>query len=629
MIVVLLAHWVGTVSFENPGIRLELFLKEISKQSGSTFRCTQSLNDEVLAASFHDQSIEIVKTQLERVMHGTWEKKDAAWWLVQSAKQKREEEQWALENRNVVLKSQLDGLSAVAPKSEWTIQDAEKYWRDYTNYRSGKSEGPRNSSVWRKIRLSSPESRFCAGIASLLTAQMFNIDPVKFNVARYSVRGLPGHVELPIDPSVPTKQYIAERGLYSMVSQVSDNADTPTHIELRYEGGERPYIFFSWLNKDWKYVGRALPSAYIASPLKPQGEVFPLSDSTKRALELRNELSSVPNFAETFEKNKTDPVMADAVATMFEATKRDPLGIIEGRCWIDFSRSVGKPLLVNLKEEDLRNSPSLSVPTIDQPGPVVGMTRIDADGWVLGRPMSPLFNRTWRLERSIIEEYARLAKTETTSSWYGHLRRSFISTYESFGKSGIPENEFLLDMSRDYGGLSAILGAAPEGILTACLNGSRIPLSQLPQISQDLAKYSLDEGELNELSPINLTDAGQYCPLAVMPNGLRGITIGATLGTEPEFLFEKPPVEDYGEKIDLSTMAYLLSESKSDSPIQNLPFKLATKQVLNTTLYLGSKSKTNTVAEPAPETDLPTYTWKNLPDAIRQQVLVEMKKYVK
>ena len=624
MIVSLLALFGGTITFGSPGIRLELFLKELTKQTQVPFRCTATLNDEVIAASFTDQSIDTVKAQLAKVIHGTWEQKGDVWWLFQTSEQRKEEVQWAIDCRRITLKAQLDGLKAVAPKSEWTIQDAEKYWRDYTAYRSGKSEGPRNSSVWRKLRLSSPEARFCAGIATQLTPQMFISDPVNFNLARYSVRGLPGHIELPIDTTELTRKYIAERDLFAMVSQGNANAEKPAHLELRYTGGERPFLFFSWLNKDWRYIGNSFPGVYLTINLKPKGEVFPLSAATQRLVQIQRELSSAQDSNEVFDRDKSDPIFSEAIATMFDATKRDPLGIIDGKCWIDFSKSLTKPLLVNLKEDMVLFRAPLAVPTLEQPELSAGMTRIDADGWVLGRPTNPYFNRVWRLDRSYAEEYARLAKSESTS-WYGHVRRSFINTYQSFGKSGIPSGEFIQDKSRDYSDLASVLGAAPEGLLQSLLNGARIPVTQLPQISQDLLKYSIDEGGLNELSPIEGRDAGDYCPLVSMPQGIRGITVGATLSTEPEFVFDSAPVEDYGEELDLGSMAYLISQSKPDSPLQNKPFKLGTKKVLIVTFYLGNKSKSNTLAEPSQDTSMPKYTWKNLPDAVRQQVFNKIK----
>ena len=61
----------ATVSIENPGVRLELFLKEVSRQTGQGFHSPTYLNNEVLAASFKDQSIDVLKTQLARVITHT------------------------------------------------------------------------------------------------------------------------------------------------------------------------------------------------------------------------------------------------------------------------------------------------------------------------------------------------------------------------------------------------------------------------------------------------------------------------------------------------------------------------------------------------------------------------------
>ena len=150
MIASFLAFSLGTITFENPGIRLEPFLNEMSKQTGIGFHCPTYLNNEVLAASFKDQSIDVLKSQLARVIHGTWEQKEDSWWLVQTSDQKKEEEKWLWETRNRVIQSQIDVLKAVAPTSEWTTQEAYKYWMDLQASKSSSrsTRCPEPTSNW-------------------------------------------------------------------------------------------------------------------------------------------------------------------------------------------------------------------------------------------------------------------------------------------------------------------------------------------------------------------------------------------------------------------------------------------------------------------------------------------------
>ena len=620
----------GTISFENPGIRLELFLKEMSKKSGQGFHCPTYLNNEVLAASFKEQSVDILKTQLARVIHGTWEQKEDGWWLVQTGDQKKEEERWVWEGRNRMLQYQIDGLKAVSPKNEWTIKDAEKYWIDTQASRKTTGDGVWNRNRRLALRLQSPESRFSALLASKLTVKMFTEDPLKLNLNRYSVHGLPGHVELPIDLDSAMTQYAHERQLFHMVGNSKDSDEKPDHVEITYFSGERQFIFVSWLDKEWNTIENALPSIYLPNiALQVQGETFPISNDTKELLAIDKEISSARDSTPVFEKHKSSPIFVDAVSTMFVATKRDPLGIIQGRCWVDFAKSVSQPLLVSLKDDEAINKPPLHVPTLAQSGLVIGMMREDADGWVLGRPINPLFNRSWRVDRSLIEEYARLTKLPSSPNFLPLLRISTILLQIALFSTEIPNGRFLLDDRRMPGDLTAVFGTLGEGQINDCLQGATIPVSALPALGQTFMKYMAVGGSLNDLTPLNISNPGSHSPLYCLPNGAAGITIGAKIQIESEFHFDTEPTPDSNTNLDVESFAYLLKTAEKDSALADMKFKLASKRALVVTAYLGRKSKSEEISEPIFEKDLPTYTWKTLPDSIRQQVLAAMKKLVK
>ncbi len=622
-----------SIQFENPGIRLELFLKEFSIQSGQSFHCSPYLKDEVLAASFNNQTIDVVKTELARVIHGTWEKKNDGWWLVQTKEQKKQEEQWVWDGRNKTLQAQIDGLKALAPKSEWSIKDAEKYWIDYENSHKITGEGVWNRARRLALRLQSPDSRFCAQVATQLTVKMFTEDPLKLNVNRYSVHGLPGHIELPIDLGPALRQYANERELLRSVSTVedSDTADQkPAHLEVTYYSGEGQFLFFTWLNKEWKVLGNGIPSLHLPnSSLQVQGEIFPISPPLKEILAYEREISGATKAGPVFERLRGNPVFDEAVSTMFEATKKDPLGIIQGRCWVDFARSVGKPLLVNLKDDEQIIRPQLQVPTVKQSGLVIGMMRDDADGWVLGRPINPLFNRSWRLDRKLIEDYARITRVANTPNFYPLLQRCSIVNKINLHSGGVPNAPFLLDDQNDIGTLPAIVGTLTEDQLNRCLAGATVSMSELSTFAQELVNLNAAAGGFNELTPLNLNEPGQHSPYYCLPNGVTGIRIGASIRIEPEFQFDSEPVEYYGTTLDLETFASLLKDAKKDSGLTEMKFKLGTKRALVATAYLGSKSKSQEISEPIVQKDLPTYTWNTLPEEVRQQVLLAMKKPIK
>ena len=611
-----------SISFENPGIRLELFLKELSKQSGQGFHCPTYLNNEVLAASFKDQSIDILKTQLARVIHGTWEQKEDGWWLVQTSEQKKEEQQWVWTERNKMLQFQIDGLKEIVPKSEWTIKDAEKFWLDTKDSRRTKGEG-----VWTRgrriaLRLQSPEFRLCARITSKLTVDMLIENPLKFNDNLYSNHGLPGHVELPINCDEALRQYWDESQLFKAVAESDNSNGAPAHLEIQYYSSDREFLLFRTLDKNWKYVGNYLPTLSLPdNKHQVHGEDFPVSDELRQILAMAKELNFGSDSAPIFEKYKSSPILAEAVATMVKATQHDPLGIIQGRCWIEFSKYCKRPLLVNLKDDEAIIRPALEVPTLKQDGLVIGMMRCDADGWTLGRPINPLFNRSWRLDRFLIEEYARLTKVPNTHNFLPLLRISTIIDKINHFSKGIPNSQFLLDDRHPSGSLSGILGTLDEAQIDQCLRGARIPVSMLPQLGEQLLSIMAHDGELNDLTSLNLEDPGQYCPLYCMPQGVQGITLGASLKTDFEFRFETEPVEYFGNTLDLQTFADLLASAPKDSDLFGKNFKVGSKRIFVATAYRGDKSKTEEISDPIADPNLPTYTWKTLPDDIRQKVL--------
>jgi hypothetical protein len=636
MVAVMFAFLGETISFENPGIRLELFLKEVSKQSGVGFHCPTYLNNEVLAASFKDQSIGVLKSQLARVIHGTWEQKEDGWWLVQSSDQRKEEEKWVWETRNKVLQHQIDGLKAVAPRSEWTTNEAEKYWIDIQAARKKTGEAPWTAARRSALRMRSPEARLCASIAAKLTVNMLTENPLRYNGNRYSVRGLPGHIELPINLGNKLQQYEIERQRYLSLSQTAeeqnifDRQREPVHLELQYSSLERGYLFFSWWDKDWKAVGSGMPTIFLNNKVfQAQGESFPLSKETQEIANLQREISSGMDAEPMFEKHKDSPLLQEAVSTMFNATQRDPLGIMQGRCWIEFAKYVKKPLLVSLKDDDGVLRPSSHVPTVIQKEFVLGMMRDDIDGWVLGRPINPMFNRAWRMDRKLIEEYARLTKARNSGNIYPSLQIARINSTVDFFTAGIPNAEFLLDDQRYSGYFTALFGYLDEQQLNACLRGDRIPVSSLSSKGQEFMSILARDGSLTELTPLMDDESSDLNPLYYLPNGTKGMWLGASFKIQPEFHFEIEPAEDIGTDMDIASFAALLKTAKSGDPIFDAKFTVSSNRVFVGTVYLGGKSKSESLSIPIGQGRMPTYTWKTLPDSTREQVLDEMKKPVK
>ena len=121
-------------------------------------------------------------------------------------------------------------------------------------------------------------------------------------------------------------------------------------------------------------------------------------------------------------------------------------------------------------------------------------------------------------------------------------------------------------------------------------------------------------------------DSTSLSPLYYLPNGIKGMSLGASIKVEPEFRFATEPIEDYGTEFDINSFADLLKDAKAGSPLFDAKFSLGSHRVFVATIYLGNKSMSEETSEPNVQTNMPTYTWKTLPDSVRQQVLEAMKR---
>ena len=616
--------WINSVSYENPGIRLELFLKELAKQSGQSFHCPQYLNNEVLVASFRDQTVDVIKAQLAKVINGTWEERTDGWWLVQTSDQKKAEERLVYSRRNQILQNQLEGLKAIAPKAEWGTKDAEKYWLDMQTSRKRTGEGVWNSAQRKAFRLKSPESRFMSTVASRLKPEMLASDPTKPDIRRYTVRGLPNQVELPIDISDILHQYNNETQLLRTISGETPSFGTSaSHVEIQYDTSEVPFVVVTFYDRKWQYVSSALPSAFLPTTYVAASEVFPLSVETQEVLNLAKQL---PIYnGESVEDFKRTPVHQAVVDTLGKAMTRDPLGVRQGRCWIDFAKSAEKPMLVNLEDDPDVWRPKNYVPAIEQKGLTVGMKRQDADGWILGSPLNPQHNRTWRIDRSLVERFATLSSLKAPSINV-QLQKMDIICYANLFTNGIPNSQFIEDMFTDYKWSIAALGTLTPDQLSACLRGATIPVSSLSERAQFYISMMASEGYLNVLSSFSQTENDSMCPRYCLPNGIGGMHLGASRTSEMLFSFteEVVGIVNEGDGLDLDSFAQTMKKaSQQYSSLLEKKFIISTIQRFVSAVHLGDKKFTEELD--LDRSDSPEYTWKTLPDPIKKRVLEAMK----
>ena len=614
-------HFGGAISVENPGIRLELFLKDLSRQAGQEFRCPTSLNNEVLAASFHDQSIDIVKAQLANVIHGTWEKKEGDWWLTQSSEQKKEEAKWNRDQRMALYRWLIDSLQKEVPKSEWTVAEFEKVWNvakapdtlPIANIKAGR---------FRAMMLQ-PESRFEARVASLLKPEYFYTDGLHHDNGRYSPRGLPGHLSLPIDIADSLTAFQNESQIYSTVTgQPNRSVRTPAHVEITNRDLGLPRFTMYIYDQRWGYISSCwLAIDLDSSSVVAEGEAFSLSEATKKRIDFYDLLQENRYDRNEDSNMRADPEFAPCRDAMLTATKTDPLGLRQGLCWIDFAKSVHQPLLVNLEEDAYQYRPKLFVPKREQQGIKLGMERVDKDGWVLGRPLNPLANRTWRVDRSLVERFSRLVYSPDFLSLKSQIQVDDLLIYSYLNSAGFPNEAFYVGFDYRGNGPFCLLGTLTPEQLGACINGDRIPVERLSERAQQYLTQLWSNGNLNDLSPL-MSDPFASSPIYCLPNGYKGTTLGVSQTDVPVFTTSTDP---NAPGTTLGAFAgFIYRGQRSDPANLDKPFQTWRERALTAEVHLGTRVLTQTVSEPG-IAERHTYTWKTAPESIRKAVLDTIK----
>jgi hypothetical protein len=604
-----------TISFHNPGIRLELFLKELSLQAKQSFKCPTTLNNEVLAASFENQSLDVVKAQLARVIHGVWEKKEDVWWLVQSSDQKKEETNWNLTQRFNLIKYQLDEMSKIAPKSEWTQKDAEKYWRDYQDSRRRTGEGIWNSKRRVALRLQSPENRLGESLAALIKPDQLMSDGMEPGISWYSPSGLRTQIPIKLDVSKQLRQYYVEADLYRSVGGES-NLGVPANLEVEISDGDIPYIGFSMYDRAWKYVTSAMPGFFVSSTLRIEGETFALSPKTQETFALLNQAVNLETN-EDIQRIQANATYREVLQTLSNANDRDPLGILQGRTWIDFANSIGKPLLVNLEEDITSWRPKYFVPKKTEEIPLLGMVREDTEGWILGRPVNPLGNRAWRMDRNLIQQQSRLQISPDHENWANQLRIYDLTSFNGFYTRGIPNGDFLPN-SVYANGLPALLGTLSDQQIQNLFRGETIAADSLPKRAQFYLSYKLNDGSLNVLSPFPENESAAMCPRFCFPNGISGMKIGAAKSESLVFMFGTK-ANEYTFSVD-----QMADEVKSESLSPETEFRVGEGITISTYVWLGQKHVKEDINQ-LTKSDGKTYTWQTLPQNWKAVVLAKIK----
>ncbi len=616
-----LAIHANTLTIENPGIRLELFLKEMEHQTGETYRCPVVLKNEVLAASFENQPLETVKTQLAKVLNAGWEKKSDGWWLDQSSEQKREEKRWNSEQRLALYKWQIDALKQDVPKSEWTVAEFQKYWNAAQN---PESKGATSIKAGRfKAMMNTPEGRFEARIAAQLRPEYFYTEGLYRDLLHYSPRGLAQHLPLAIDIDEPLRLFQNEMQIYSTVTgQRGGSVAAPAHVEVRNSDRGIPELSMVIYDQQWNYVSSCWLSIDLdTSPVEAEGESFPLSNATKKRLDYYDLLEENRYDRKEDGRMRADPEFAACRDGMLNATKADPLGLRQGLCWIDFAKSKHQPLLVSLEEDAYQFRPHYLVPKPGQSGLKIGMERIDDGGWTLGRPRNPLLNRTWRTDRSLVERFSKLVYSPEFLSLNSQIQIDDIIRYSYSTSSGIPNEAFLIGYDYRGNGPFCLLGCMSSDQLDAAIRGDRFTPSQLAPRAATYLTELWANGNLNALSPRSRGDFA--CAAYCLPNRYQGMTIGANETQVPVFTTS---TESTATGVPLGRFAGFIYQGLQNKEPANLdkPFQTWQERAITAEVHLGDKVVTQTVSEPGPG-ERHTFTWKTAPDSVKKPILDTIK----
>ena len=620
----------NAISFKNPGIRLELFLKEISKQTGKEFHSPTYLRNEVIAASFKNQSIEIVKSRLAKIIHGTWTQMDDGWWLSQTSEQKKEEGEWNQSVHDHSLQPFFDTLRPLIPKAAWTINDAEKYWIEKKSLRSQGNDAL--MQIQREAHLKKgPEGRFAATLLGSVSPSSISILGYPNESRYYSTAGLPNQFNLPVNLNGALDRYREEAMALQAISGTKRNLDSIKYFELQYSGEDDPQFFIAFYDKAWTYRF----SYFVPTPRSPsvmaEGEDFPLAQATQQAISLKTDM--MDGDPDTYDDRMAkSPILLDMMETFRHATVRDPLGIRQGKCWIDYASSTHQPVLVNLEDDTKEFRPEHFVPKLHQIGFTVGMQRLDIDGWVLGRPVDPLRNREIRMDRRLIEKLAVAISGPQQNSIESNLLVQDIGMSAQSFTNGIPNSDIfdLVPSNQNYfETLSAAVGTLTKEEFDRCLKGEIIPFAKLSSRAQYFISQWLLSGEKSAMELVPEAEANT-CPRYLFRNGFANINLGAKFDYDYSFEFASEPMKD-GEGMTTFAMedfAHLLSnEVKRVSLFDEIQITVSSKQILSCSAFLGQKSSSSALKF-GKKTDQSQIvcTWKTMPSEIKQRILQAQKK---
>lgn len=564
--------------------------------------CAQVLNNEVLVADFKGQPLDVVKKQLSRVIHAEWTEKSEVSVLAQSADQKRAENEWHRKHFQGFIEVQLRSYDDVNTESSFTASDADRL----AKMQSDQNPNRETSSTRRtQTRSLDPTRRFIARTVRKLKPTDFGIDYLKPDFTRFSNLSYIPLKRLNLNLDTEVAKFNEERSLLAQFRPNSQSlAQRVAGVEIVFMNFSSTYpaLLFRILREDGEVIGTQAGFLVIRQ-LNPKLENFVKREKLQQALELLGALSSSEEEPNLGAKLKQLPAFGRLAAIMSNPKQDDPLGFINGLFWQDYAAHKDKPVLANLSEDEVNG-----VPTADNKWNSLGEERVDADGWVLGRPRDPLGNRTHRLDRQYVPSLwnQSFGPIETRSieaqleSEYGYGVAYYLS-------SGPPLADFIITAPN-----SNILGALYAGLdrsqQARLLRGEKIPFQQLVSVGHDFKSAAAADLSFGFVSPKSKF---------LFPTMLK-----ASLTKEIRFMIDDGVVRPY--PVEMSGSAFWLnSEGKLDQEnlAENRKKKVWAGEVrrLSLELQVGNSPFTYDLFDPVPMNGKP-YTLDTLPPALKTRM---------
>ena len=602
------------ISVENPGIRLKLFLRELSKQSGLEFGCSIDLENEVLAASFKNQSIDLVKTQLSRVVHASWTNRDGLLWISQTEEEKKAERLEHREIRRKQIQNRLDSLKSYIPKHSLTTDDV----NDYMQYLKGRYEGGFFHSqsgegipkTLEEVSRSKPIFRLAARLSTLIKPDSFNLDGFDTKLTMWhSNSSLNGLIPLPIDYQETLSRFEEETEAFRPASlDPSSVMFLPMHLVVA-NNFESVAVF----DRNWKRIDNVGISPTPSPASAAKQEYFTISPETIEGI-------NAGFSTHEFESMKQIPAIQKVWEVLRRPDLEDPLGIVYGRLWLDFARFLDKPVLVSIPDSITELDPLFKFKSKMHEFIRDGYDRIDADNWLLARPLDPLEARVRRLDRSLIRHYADLTLSRRSHSLDESAENGAI------GLSVILRNQIWIGSQYfptiyRQSNLLPVYGNLSRAIRSKIRSGISIPVTSLSQDAIDAIRFLRDLDYLYSISDKDSAGGtNPYFPLSVIPNDFANMLFEANLSTDIVFKVKgnHPDIElslDY-LKLELKRLA----ASEVTHHFDGLLLQYAECKRLNMRLRIGRKTFEDHISEEPAQFSQPIL-WENLPADIKDQIL--------